>query len=117
VLLVTSEGLDELKEQGFPVYPGALGENITSRGLDRRTVRVGQRYRIGEAVIEITKMREPCSQLSPYGEGIQAAVFDSNVKAGDAASVRWGLAGFYAKVVQAGAVQPGDLISLLEESA
>ncbi len=117
VLLITSEGLDELKEQGYPLYPGALGENITSQGLDRRTVRLGQRYRIGEVVIEITKMRQPCAQLNPYGDGIQKAVFDPEVKAGNAQSPRWGLAGFYAKIVQSGRIQPGDSISLLEEAA
>lgn len=117
VLLVTSEGLDELKSQGYPLYPGALGENITSHGIDRRTVRLGQRYRVGQVVIEITKMRQPCDQLSPYGEGIQAAVFDSEVKAGNTASPRWGLGGFYASIVQPGTIQPGDSISLVEESA
>jgi len=117
VLLVTSEGLDELKQQGYPLYPGALGENITSQGLDRRKVRLGQRYRIGEVIIEITKMRQPCDQLSPYGEGIQNAVFDSEVKAGNSRSTRWGLGGFYAKVVQTGTIQPGDSISLLEENS
>ncbi len=117
VLLITTEGLEELKSQGYPLYPGALGENITSQGLDRRTVRVGQRYRIGEVVIEITKMRQPCDQLSPYGDGIQKAVFDSEVKAGNTQSPRWGLAGFYAKVIQSGTVQPGDSISLTEDAA
>ena len=48
VLLITNEGLDELKQAGFPLYPGALGENITTVGLDRRGMRLGQRYRIGE---------------------------------------------------------------------
>lgn len=117
VLLITTEGLDELKREGYPLYPGALGENITTQGLDRKMVRLGQRYRIGEVLIEITKMRQPCSQLSPYGDGIQAAVFDSSIKAGNTESPRWGLAGFYAKVIRPGTIHPGDSISLLEEVA
>src|ERR1700730_9317068 len=48
VLLVTAEGIDELTAAGFPLFIGALGENITTRGLDRRSVRVGQRYQIGQ---------------------------------------------------------------------
>jgi MOSC domain-containing protein YiiM len=44
LLLMTSEGLDEIKATGFPVYPGALGENLTTRGLDRRALRIGQRF-------------------------------------------------------------------------
>lgn len=116
VLLITSEGIDELKAEGFPLYAGALGENITTTGLDRRTVRLGQRYRLGEVIVEITKMRQPCEQLAPYGEGIQNAIYDAEVKAGNAASPRWGLAGFYASVVQPGTLRPGDTITLLEEA-
>ena len=31
LLLISSEGIDELVKDGFPLYPGALGENITTR--------------------------------------------------------------------------------------
>jgi MOSC domain-containing protein YiiM len=116
VLLITSEGIDELKAAGFPLYAGALGENITTSGLDRRKVRLGQRYRLGEVIVEITKMRQPCEQLTPYGDSIQKAVFDAEVKAGNVASPRWGLGGFYAKVIQPGTLRPGDTITLLEEA-
>lgn len=116
VLLITSEGLEELKQSGFPLYPGALGENITTVGLDRRAMRLGQRYRIGEIIVELSKMRQPCSNLTPYGDGIGKAVFDAQVKDGDHTSPRWGLAGFYARVVQTGTIRPGDPIVLVEET-
>lgn len=116
VLLITSEGIEELKSGGYPLYAGALGENITTTGLDRRTVRLGQRYRVGELIVEITKVRRPCDQLTPYGEGIQKAVFDAEVKAGNTASPVWGLSGFYAAVIQPGTLRPGDAITLLEEA-
>lgn len=116
VLLITREGIEELKAAGYPLYVGALGENITTAGLDRRTIRLGQRYRVGELIVEITKVRRPCDQLSPYGEGIQKAVFDAEVKAGNTASPVWGLSGFYAAVVKPGTLRPGDAISLMEEA-
>lgn len=116
LLLITSEGIEELKAAGFPLYHGALGENLTTRGLDRRNVRVGQRYRIGQVLIEITKVRAPCETLTPYGEGIQKAVYDADVKANDPGSERWGLSGFYASVIQPGSVHPGDAVTLVEES-
>ena len=112
VLLITSEGLEELKAQGFPLYPGALGENLTTEGLDRRALRLRDRLRVGEAVIELTKMRVPCQTLTPLGEGIQEALFDPAVKAGDTSSQRWGLGGFYAKVLQEGVIRPGDIIAI-----
>jgi len=116
ILLITSEGLGELTEQGFPMYPGALGENLTTRGLDRRSVRVGQRYRIGAILIEITKVRAPCETLNAY-PGIQKAIYDQEVKAGNPASPLWGLSGFYASVLQTGTIRPGDPIQLLNETA
>jgi len=116
LLLITSEGIDELKEQGFRLYSGALGENLTTRGLNRRSVRVGQRYRIGEILVEITKVRSPCETLNAY-PGIQKAIYDQEVKDGNPASPLWGLSGFYASVLQTGTIHPGDPIQLLDETA
>jgi MOSC domain-containing protein YiiM len=115
LLLITSEGIAELTAQGYPLYHGALGENLTTRGLDRRQMRLGQRYRAGEAMLELTKVRVPCAQLDPYGEGIQMAIYDKQVKAGDASTPRWGLSGFYARVLRPGVVRPHDIITLVDQ--
>ena len=112
ILLVTLEGIDELVSQRFPLFPGALGENLTTRGIDRRELRLGQRLRVGDAEIELSHVRTPCATLDVYGAGIQAAIFDAQAQAGDPASPRWGLSGFYAAVVRAGAVRPGDAIAI-----
>ena len=116
ILLITAEGIEELAQQGFAVFPGALGENITTGGLDRRSFRLGQRYRLGEAVMELVQVRFPCDTLSVYGRGIQAAVFDACVQAGDGASPLWGLSGFYASVRQTGKIRVGDPIGLVDET-
>jgi MOSC domain-containing protein YiiM len=113
ILLITSQGIDELAAQGFPVSYGALGENITTSGLDRRSLRIGQRFQAGEAVIELTEARFPCGTLSVYGTGIHAAIYDARSQAGDAASPVWGMSGFYASVAEPGIVRPGDSIALL----
>jgi MOSC domain-containing protein YiiM len=115
LLLITSEGIDELIAEGFPLYPGALGENITTKGLDRRQWRIGQRWWLGDSVlVEFTKMRAPCNTLTPYGRGIQAAVYDEKVKSNDPISPRWALSGIYAKVLRTGTIFPGDTIRLAE---
>jgi MOSC domain-containing protein YiiM len=113
VLLVTLEGIDELIEQGFALFPGALGENLTSRGLNRQDLRLGQRLRVGDATIALTRARAPCATLDVYGPGIQAAMYDARVQAGEPASPRWGLSGFYASVVEPGMVRHGDTIALV----
>jgi MOSC domain-containing protein YiiM len=113
ILLITAEGIDELGAQGFPVFYGALGENLTSQGLDRGSLRIGQRFRAGEAVIELTEVRFPCSTLDVYGAAIQAAIFGSRAQGWDPASQFWGLSGFYASVVEPGIVRSGDSIVLV----
>ena len=80
-------------------------------------MRIGQRYRIGAILVEITKVRAPCDTLTPYGPGIQKAIYDEEVKAGNPASPRWGLSGFYASILRAGTIHPGDPIQLLVETA
>ena len=113
ILLITAEGIDELRAQGFPVYYGALGENLTSRGLDRRSLRIGQRFRAGEAVIELNEVRVPCGTLGVYGAAIQGAIFGSRAQGWDSTSPIWGLSGFYASVAEPGVVRAGNSIVLL----
>lgn len=115
VLLITSEGIDELIAQGYPLFAGALGENFTTRGLDRHQMRIGQRYRAGDVLLEITKLRMPCNTLNIYGPSIKEAIYDDRVKAGDWLSPLWGLSGFYARVLQSGFVRPGAIIDLVDQ--
>ena len=67
VLLMTAEAVDELTALGYPIYYGAMGENLTTRGLDRRLLRVGQQYRVGSALIELTKVRVPARSRMSTG--------------------------------------------------
>lgn len=115
VLLVTGDVVDQLRAAGFPVFAGALGENLTVEGLDRKSLRPGHRYRVGaEAVIALTKRRAPCKALDAYGPAIRDAIWDAEVKAGNPRSAKWGMTGFYAAVLLPGIVRPGDPVELLE---
>lgn len=113
VLMIASEVIDELKSLGYPVFYGALGENLTTRGLDRRQLRIGQQLRAGGAIIEITKVRGPCASLDIYGPAIKQEIYDTQVNAGDPTSPRWGMSGFYARVLQPGHVRPDDIIVIV----
>jgi len=117
VLVITSEGIAEISAMGYPVFAGALGENLTTAGVDRRAMRVGQRYAVGEAIIELTKLRAPCATLNRYnalGLTIGKAIYDECAKAGAPASARWALGGFYAAVVRPGWIRTNDIIALLD---
>src|SRR2546422_2291730 len=52
---------DELGRTDLPW--GSFGENLTTEGLDERTLRVGDRLRVGSAVLEVTQPRMPCYKL------------------------------------------------------
>jgi MOSC domain-containing protein YiiM len=122
VLMIASEAIEELRVRGYPVFPGALGENLTTKDLDRRNWRTGQQYRVGSAVIELTKIRTPCNTLDTYGcdprgVTIQRAIYDPTVKRGDFSSGLWAMSGFYARVLTEGQVRPGDSIVLESDLA
>jgi MOSC domain-containing protein YiiM len=113
VLIIASEVIDELVAKGYPLFAGALGENLTTQGFDVRAVRIGDRIRVGGAVLEISSQRKPCHQIQVYGHDIGPQIYDKQVKAGDPSSPRWGLSGWYASVVSPGPVGPGDPIETL----
>jgi MOSC domain-containing protein YiiM len=113
VLLMDSENIDDLAARGYPVFYGALGENLTTRGLDRRQLRLGQQLRVGRAAIELTKVRTPCATLDVYGPGMQREIYDDAVGAGDASSPRWGMSGFYARVIRPGMIEADDIICVV----
>jgi MOSC domain-containing protein YiiM len=117
ILIIASETVDELVARGYPLFYGAMGENLTTRGLAIRDIRIGDQIRAGGALLEITKPRGPCSALDVYGDDLKANVYDRKVKERDHTSPRWGMSGFYASVVEPGFVRAGDEIAVLAKLA
>jgi MOSC domain-containing protein YiiM len=108
VHLIHAELHDELAERGFTVAAGAMGENVTTRGIDLLGLPTGTRLRLGgEAVVEITGLRNPCQQLEKLQTGLMAAVLDRDV-AGHLVRK----AGVMAVVVAGGDVFAGDPIAV-----
>jgi MOSC domain-containing protein YiiM len=106
VHLIHSELHDELHEAGYPLEPGQMGENITTRGIDLLALATGTRLRFGDsAVVEVTGLRNPCKQLDGIQQGLMAAVLDRDEQGH---LVR--KAGVMGIVVEGGEVQPGDVI-------
>lgn len=117
ILLIAAEVVEELQRRGYPVAFGSLGENLTTRGIDVRNLRIGDRIRAGGALLEITKPRGPCTQLDIYGSTIKQEIYDQQVKARDHTSPRWGMSGFYLSVMEPGPVSPGDIIAVVAQVA
>ena len=108
VHLIHTELHEELRERGFNVAAGQMGENITTQGIDLLSLPAGTRLRLGdEAVIEITGLRNPCTQLETIQPGLMAAVLDRDA---NGALIR--KAGVMAVVLVGGVVRPGGAIRI-----
>ncbi len=71
VHLIGAELFDELALAGFEVLPGAIGENITTTGIDLLGLPTGAILAIGdEALLAVTSLRNPCSQLDDLIPGL-----------------------------------------------
>jgi MOSC domain-containing protein YiiM len=102
VHLIHAELLDELRAKGFDIAPGQMGENITTRGIDLLALPRGARLHLGSAVIEVTGLRNPCTQL----DGIQPGLMEAVLERTPGGLIR--KAGVMAIVVQGGHVSVDD---------
>jgi MOSC domain-containing protein YiiM len=90
----------------FPVLQqaGAFGENISTMGLTEEVACIGDRYRMGSAVVEIAQGRQPCWK--------QAHRLSSRTMV--AAMVQSRRCGWYYRVIEQGVVRAGDELALLD---
>ena len=110
VHLLHAELFDDLRERGFVVVPGQMGENITTRGLDLLALSAGSLIRIGSvAIVRVTGLRNPCTQIDQFQFGLREAVLD---RVSDGTIVR--KAGIMGVVEQGGWVRAGDPIVVSE---
>ena len=106
VHLIHAELHDELRAAGLEVGAGQMGENVTTRDVDLLGLPAGARLRIGgEAVVEVTGLRNPCAQLNGVQPGLMDAVLDRDAEGN---LVR--KAGVMGIVLSGGEVRPGDEI-------
>jgi len=103
LMLMAAELIDTLAAEGFSVYYGAMGENLTIQGLPFHGWCSGQIYRAGTALLIFTEPRAPCSKLRPYGRGIEKRLLRAP-----------GESGFYASVLEDGIIRPDDTIQLVD---
>jgi MOSC domain-containing protein YiiM len=84
---------------GMHLPYGMFGENFTTEGLDESSVRIGDRFRIGGAVVEVTQPRVPCYKLGVrFGRLDMPQRFHAS-----------GRCGFYLAVLEEGDVGAGDV--------
>ena len=108
VHLLQSELFDEVARQGFTVKPGELGENITTAGIDLLSLPRGTVVKLGaSASVEITGLRNPCTQIDGLQQGLMEAVLERSPERG---LIR--KAGIMSIVITGGEIRPGDSITI-----
>ena len=89
--------VETLQRLGVP--PGAVKENVTTRGLHFQQLRPGQHLRIGGSLLEITLPCDPCSRMDEIRRGLQEELR--------------GQRGWLCRVVESGTIRRGDRIEVL----
>lgn len=102
VLLIDTTILTYLAGLGIHLQPGWMGENIILDGIYVMNLPIGTQLDIGEAVLKISEIRNPCYQLDEMHAGVLRAVETS----GPGPEGR--NAGMMARIIRGGAVQRGD---------
>lgn len=92
------------EQAGRPMPRPAFGENLTLGGYTEEDARIGDRLRLGQALVEVTQPREPCSNVAMFN--------------GLPRIVKWmaqsGRTGFYLRVLEPGPVAPNAQLALVE---
>jgi len=92
-------------ELAFEMHPGAFGENLTLQGIDVTGALIGERWQIGEVVVQVTKPRIPCSTFAGFW-GVPQLV---------KRFTEAGRPGAYLRVIEAGRLAAGDPVRIVHQ--
>jgi MOSC domain-containing protein YiiM len=95
---------DEIGAHPLLAAPGGFGENLSVAGLTDAQVCIGDRFRAGSALIEVSHGRQPCWKLAQHF-GVSSMV---------AKIVKTRRPGWYCRVIEPGQVTAGDAMELTE---
>ncbi|WP_163325352.1 MOSC domain-containing protein [Draconibacterium mangrovi] len=84
---------------------GMFGENLTVEGLHEKQINIGDTFKIGEAVVQVTQPRQPCFKL-------QFRFNNNNIVR---QFVDSGFSGVYVRILEKGHVNPGDSMMLIDK--
>lgn len=101
VLLYPAETIDELNNEGWPVKPGDLGENLTISGFKHFHFQPNQQYQIGDCILEISLECDPCTNL-------YVLPYVGKQKLNEFIKTTMHRRGWYARVLNEGWVEKGN---------
>ena len=97
---------EQLGEHPLLRDPGAFGSNLAVRGLAEADLAIGDRLRLGTALLEVSRPRQPCWKIE-HRFGAKGMV---------KAILRSGRCGWYFRVLEEGAAEAGDALTMVERA-
>jgi MOSC domain-containing protein YiiM len=109
VCLYALEAIEALRAEGHEIFPGAIGENLTVRGLHWPAVVPGSVLRVGDQVLlQVTRYTSPCLNIRlAFRDGDFARVSQKRHP---------GWSRVYTRVLATGGVRRGDPVRLLSDA-
>ena len=106
IMILCTDILSQLNQEGWPAQPGDLGENLTLTGIDYASIEMGQQYKIGDVTLAISIICDPCSNLYtlPYVGTERGPAFIKTLM---------NRRGWYARVLTPGTIKSGDSVTIL----
>ena len=91
------------KEIGEEIPAGRFGENLTTQGIDVNAALVGEQWKIGSVILEVSQPRIPCRVFAGFWK--RATLIKDFTQAGRP--------GTYLRIIQEGMAQAGDSIEVI----
>lgn len=99
VSLLDYEIMQQLEQEGFPLVPGAAGENLTVTDLNVQSMTPGTLLQIGDTILRLEQPRKPCFVLDAIDPRLKDAIV--------------GRCGYLASVVRTGTIAPGMRVTIV----
>lgn len=100
VSLLSVESIDKMRAKGLDLNAGDFAENLTVEGIDLLNFSIGTRFKIGQAILELSQIGKDCHT--------KCAIF---YQAGDCVMPKEGI---FAKVIKTGTIKTGDKIEVIK---
>ncbi len=86
------------------LVPGSIGENLSVPSWDESNICIGDTFRLGDAIIQVSQPRAPCWKIDHrYGVEGMTKLIDEE-----------GITGWYFRVIEEGSVEPGCSFALID---
>lgn len=99
VSLLADESVDKMRTMGLKLGAGVFAENITTQGIELKTLPIGTKLKIGATIQEVSKIGKECHHGCAIKQQTGTCVMPTE--------------GIFTKVLQSGTIKPGDPIEIL----